>query len=199
MPKKVLKIGHRGANGYCLGNTLACFEKSIRLGVDMIELDVHLKDGKLFVIHSIKDLSRRTPVLKNVFDLVKKRVKIDIELKGRGAAEPVAKLIKEYIKKGWKESDFLVSSFRVKELKNFKKQGLKVKMVFIARKKRKIIKDPDFYYINIALKIAKKKLINKLHNQGFKIFVWTANKKKDIKRLMSFGIDGIISDYPDKL
>ena len=36
------KIGHRGAKGYVAENTLASFQKAIDLGVDGIELDVHL-------------------------------------------------------------------------------------------------------------------------------------------------------------
>jgi len=185
--------------GYCKENTLFCFERAIDLGVDMIELDVHFKNNKLFVVHDIKDLNKKTPVLKEVLDLVNKRVKINIELKGRGTAEPVAELIKEYIKKGWKEGKFLISSFNINELKDFKKQGLKVKLGLIIEKKGPAIEDIGFYSIHPDLKITNKKLVDKFHNQGFKVFVWTVNKKRDIKKMMSLGVDGIISDYPDRL
>jgi glycerophosphoryl diester phosphodiesterase len=43
---------HRGANSVCPENTIAAFREAIRLGVQQIELDVHLlKDGNLAVIH----------------------------------------------------------------------------------------------------------------------------------------------------
>ena len=46
------KIGHRGAKGYATENTLVSFQKAIELGVDGIELDVHLSiDGEIVVIH----------------------------------------------------------------------------------------------------------------------------------------------------
>ena len=46
------KIGHRGAKGYVAENTLASFQRAIELGVDGIELDVHLSlDEKVMVIH----------------------------------------------------------------------------------------------------------------------------------------------------
>ena len=35
-------IGHRGAAGLAPENTLASFEHAVRLGVDAVELDVHL-------------------------------------------------------------------------------------------------------------------------------------------------------------
>ena len=48
----MIKIGHRGACGYKPENTLSSFVKAIALGVDMIELDVHVtRDGYLVVRH----------------------------------------------------------------------------------------------------------------------------------------------------
>jgi glycerophosphoryl diester phosphodiesterase len=47
-----LKIGHRGAAGYCPENTFASFKKAIDLGVDYLEIDVQMtKDSELVVIH----------------------------------------------------------------------------------------------------------------------------------------------------
>ena len=55
------KIGHRGAKGYVAENTLASFQKAIELGVDGIELDVHLSlDRKVMVIHD-DTIDRTTP------------------------------------------------------------------------------------------------------------------------------------------
>ena len=47
----MIVIGHRGAKGYEPENTLPSFEKAIQLGCDYVELDVHLADDELFVIH----------------------------------------------------------------------------------------------------------------------------------------------------
>jgi glycerophosphoryl diester phosphodiesterase len=33
---------------------------------------------------------------------------------------------------------------------------------------------------------------------GLKVVVWTVNEAKDISRMLDFGVDGIISDYPDR-
>lgn len=47
-----LKIGHRGAAGYCPENTFASFKKALDLGVDYLELDIQMtKDDELVVIH----------------------------------------------------------------------------------------------------------------------------------------------------
>jgi len=49
---KPLKIGHRGAAGYCPENTFASFYKAIESGVDYLEIDLQMtKDGELVIIH----------------------------------------------------------------------------------------------------------------------------------------------------
>jgi len=56
--KLPLIIGHRGAKGIAPENSLSGFKKAVELGIDGIELDVHLtKDGELVVIHDM-DLQR---------------------------------------------------------------------------------------------------------------------------------------------
>lgn len=56
--KLPLIIGHRGAKGIAPENSLSGFKKAIELGIDGVELDVHLtKDEKLVVIHDM-DLKR---------------------------------------------------------------------------------------------------------------------------------------------
>src|ERR1700736_1047920 len=48
----VVRVAHRGASGLYPENTLLAFERAIMLGVDALELDVHLtRDGELAVIH----------------------------------------------------------------------------------------------------------------------------------------------------
>lgn len=74
--KLPLVIGHRGAKGIVPENSLSGFKKAVELGIDGVELDVHLiKDGKLVVIHDM-DLKRLTrlkiPVRQLTFKELKK-------------------------------------------------------------------------------------------------------------------------------
>ena len=53
-PSAVMRIAHRGASGVGLApeNTLAAVEKALEIGVDLVEVDVHLTaDGHPVVIH----------------------------------------------------------------------------------------------------------------------------------------------------
>jgi len=44
-----------------------------------------------------------------------------------------------------------------------------------------------------------KKLIRKLHKNGIRICAWTVNKEKDIRKMIGLGVDGIITDYPNRV
>jgi glycerophosphoryl diester phosphodiesterase len=54
-----LCIAHRGASGYRPENTLGAFEHAITMGCTWIELDVHVVENELIVIHD-DTLSRTT-------------------------------------------------------------------------------------------------------------------------------------------
>jgi len=74
--KLPLVIGHRGAKGIAPENSLSGFKKAVELGIDGVELDVHLaKNGKLVVIHDV-DLKRLTgfkiPIKQFTFEELKK-------------------------------------------------------------------------------------------------------------------------------
>ena len=44
-----------------------------------------------------------------------------------------------------------------------------------------------------------KKDIEKAHNKGLVVNVWTVNKENDMMRMIEYGADGIITDYPLRL
>lgn len=44
-----------------------------------------------------------------------------------------------------------------------------------------------------------RRLIRDLHRQGIKIHIWTVNDVPDMQRLLDWGVDGILSDFPDRL
>jgi glycerophosphoryl diester phosphodiesterase len=40
--------------------------------------------------------------------------------------------------------------------------------------------------------------VEECHKEKVKVVVWTVNDKKEIERMKKLGVDGIISDYPDR-
>ena len=41
--------------------------------------------------------------------------------------------------------------------------------------------------------------VTKYQKEGFKVIPWTVNKEKHLKRMIDFNVDGIITDYPNRL
>ena len=220
----MIVIGHRGAMGYRPENTLASFQKALDLGVDMIELDVHAcESGELVVAHSqsisnkgirkkIKDLSldelkninQDMPRLIEVLNLVNRKVKINIELKGINTAYPIKWIIDYYVwSKGWTYEDFLVSSKDFQRLKLFREANPYTRMGVIIGylyfDPISLAKEINAWSVHVYLRHASKKLVNRCHENGLKILVWTVDSPKDIKRIKSMGVDGIFSNFPDRI
>ena len=42
-------------------------------------------------------------------------------------------------------------------------------------------------------------LIRDLHRHGIPVHVWTVNRTEDMRRLLEWGVDGILTDFPDRL
>ena len=55
---------------------------------------------------------------------------------------------------------------------------------------------PDIYSPYFRLLSAGK--IARMHEQGIRVIPWTVNQRDDMVRLKSWGVDGLITDYPDR-
>ena len=224
----MLKIGHRGASGYEPENTLRSFAKAIELGVDMIELDVHVcASGELVVIHdervdrttngtglvaakTLQELKmldagkgERIPTLSEVLDFVNRKVKVNIELKGRGTAQPTAGVIEKYVQENkWSYKDFFVSSYNHHELRTFQQYLPQVKTGAIiysfpidyAAYAQELGSDAILAYENLN-----QAFVDDAHRRGLRVFVYTLNYPEDIAWVKSLGVEGIITDFPDRL
>jgi len=229
MPPKILKIGHRGASGYEPENTLLSFQKGIDLGVDMIELDVYCcKSGELVVIHddkvdrttngkgyvwdkTLEELQsfdagkgEKIPTLNAVLDLIDKKVSVNIELKGEGTAKPVSDLINYYVsEKGWTKEMFLVSSFNHPELVKFKKFNLEIKIGALSASipidYARFAQDLGAYSVNLCIDFINQNFVDDAHKRGLKVFVWTVNNLDDMNRMKTLGIDGVFSNFPNRI
>lgn len=223
------KIGHRGAKGHLAENTLASIQKAIQMGVDMIEVDVHCcKSGELVVIHdftldrttngtgeisqhSLKELKslkvegdHGIPLLTEVLDTIQGKCGINIELKGANTAVETCRIVQEYVKeKGWAYADIIISSFQINEL--FQVFEINKNIPIGVLSKARVVnavalaKQLNAKAIHPALGIVTQKNIKKAQREGFKVTVWTVNDPEAIVRMKKFGVDGIISDFPDLL
>ena len=68
----IANVAHRGASGNYPENTLIAFQKALEIGVDEIELDLHMtKDDHLIVMHD-STVDRTTDV--NIHSIARARL-----------------------------------------------------------------------------------------------------------------------------
>ena len=147
---------------------------------------------------------QQIPTLSEVVELVDKRCRINIELKGPDTAEPVSAYLNTLCTNdcanGWQENHFLLSSFNHRELAKadirFRRGALFQKRVPDYFKRTDKLKA---YSINLSIKLAEQRLVDAAHDHGLKVFVYTVNKPADIKRMVDMGVDGVFCDYPDRV
>ena len=225
----MLKIAHRGAKAYEPENTLKAFQKALDLNADGIELDVHLSaDGHIIVIHdetidkmtngkgfvntlSLPELKAfridekyEIPTLREVFDLVAKKCFINIELKNAAPLGQVILLIEEYVtKKNWNYDHFIVSSFdwnALQEVHNLNSKiligvltetNLDLAVAFAEFIKAKAI-HPYYHLLT-------EENVQDMQQKGFLVLPWTVNIEEDIQKIKSYKVNGIITDFPDKI
>jgi glycerophosphoryl diester phosphodiesterase len=226
--QKLFCFGHRGACGHEPENTLRSVRRALELGAHGVEVDVHLADGQLMVIHD--DTLQRTtngvgriaektfdylrsldaglgehiPTLAEVLDTVNHRAVINVELKGPGAAVPVVTLIDEYVHKhGWRYEDFLLSSFDHEQIREAKLLQPQIRIAplidKVPRGQAKFAQQMSAWSVNISRRCVTRTLVEDAHFRGLKVFVFTVNEPKDITRMKSLGVDGVVSDFPERV
>ena len=226
---KFVVCGHRGAMGHATENTLASIKKGIELKADMLEIDVYkIKTGEMVVFHD-DDLDRITnakgkiedytfddlrkvlvsgkhqiPTLQEVIEIIDKRVVLNIELKGTNTATDTYRIIEEYKKKGWRNKDFFISSFRIGELQKMRSLSTKIAIGLLTYKEPiessiKTGKDLNAQAINPYYKTLTAENVAVMKANNFKIYPWTVNEPLDIKNLKELKVSGIITDYPERI
>lgn len=149
IPRKIIIMGHRGANKIAPENTLKSFKKAIELGADFVEFDVRQsKDGEIVIVHDedtfrttgqkglIEDMdlidlkkldfgeSEKIPTLNELISLAKGKISLNCEVKVEGIIKKIVQIFQDT-----NSIDFLIiSSFIHKELKKIKKIAPNIKL-----------------------------------------------------------------------
>ncbi len=229
MKSKPIVIGHRGAMGHATENSLPSIEKAMDLGVDMIEIDVFkIKSGEIVVFHddevdrltngggmlenySIFDLNQlrldgnyKIPTLQDVLRLIDNKVRLNIELKGSDTAERVDFIIQYYIREeGWDPDNFLISSFKWEELRKMRKVNPQIPIAILTEKDPlqalAVARELKAEAINPNFGELTQEVVDKIQLEDFRVYTWTVNEPEQIREMKEFGVDGIITNYPERV
>ncbi|HEU0195635.1 MAG TPA: glycerophosphodiester phosphodiesterase family protein [Nevskiaceae bacterium] len=224
-----LAIGHRGARGHAPENTLRALETGIRLGADWLEFDVRQhSSGELVLLHdawvdrttdghgALNDLSlaelkaldagegQHIPTLAEALDLVEQRAGVNVELKSfGGAGAALAAVLEGYIAAGWPRQRFLVSSFHLPELWEFKQAAPDIPIAALVGGVpldwAAGAVELGAVALNVDAEFADPRLVTAAHSHGLRVYAYTVNRPEEMWQLRRIGVDGVFTDYPERV
>ncbi len=146
------------------------------------------------------------PSLVEVFDALPEKP-FNIEIKQ--STPPLLAALRDVIHKYAKTQRILVSAFNPRVMKVFRRLCPRVATAAHDDEIRQLAKMSRFCLENflnlkadrleVPYSIVKTRLIHAAHKLGKRIDVWTVNETKVMQSLIDWGVDGILTDFPDRL
>lgn len=245
-----LVIAHRGGAGIAPENTLHAFERSVALGVDVLEFDVRsTSDGELVVIHDanvdrttdgsgpvnsmpladvkklnagfrwtkdggqtfpFRDSNVGIPTLREVFEAFPgMRFNIEPKHQTPSLIRPLCDMIREFKK----TDEVVVASFSQTILDEFRGACPEIATSASTSEVSKFLTlyktglthsySPAMQALQVpesaGVQILSKEFVEAAHERNLDVHVWTVNEIPAMERLIGMNVDGIMTDYPDRL
>lgn len=224
-PSPPLVIAHRGAHGgYARReNKLPAFARALDMRVDAVECDVHLSaDNEPVVIHD-ETLGRTTtgsgtvnvrtagelrqlgvPTLRELCRLVRGRARLLVEIKTASPDRVLDVILAEEM-----EKSVLVFSFHAEYLRPIASLRPDIELAFLLGRFDRHVPD-----VRAAIQLCHSlnatafapnatlcscQLIAAVHAAGLRVFTWTVDTPPRMRAMIARHVDGIITNYPDRL
>lgn len=222
--RRVIRVGHRGAAGHAPENTVAAIHAGIACGVEFVEIDLRrTADGALVALHDatvnrttdgrgrvsrlslgkVKRLDAgngtEIPTLEEALEAADRRTGLMLELKVRGIAQQTVETVRRTNFTG----PLLYASFLHDELTQVREadSGASLMVLFDRSPPASVARAMKYApsYVGLRHSKATRRLVELFHRAHLHVFVYTPNQPADIQRAISLGVDGIISNFPDRI
>jgi glycerophosphoryl diester phosphodiesterase len=220
------RVGHRGASALAPENTPEAFALAVELGCDMLEFDVlALTDGTIVVTHDSRHLRDPGLVtLDEALAFCAERlpgIGLQVDLKRRGVERAVVEALRRHdvLERAWVSGFDADSLRRVAEIEpdlprsftmprdRFKisKRGplapvvraaLKSIGASLPRRIPAVLERAHANALTLHYSIASREAIERAHELGAPVYVWTVDDPARVERLVRWGADGIITNDP---
>jgi glycerophosphoryl diester phosphodiesterase len=220
MPRPTI-IAHRGASGYEYENSRAAFRRAVMLDADGVELDIHVTGDGEIVVHHDPDVpgfgpiallsaaqtsqvrlpnGERLPLLQEVLGLLGQH-DVWVEVKSLPPAFDAALLAA--LDPGPAPARYAVHSFDHRIIRRLgeARPALSRGILLTAH-----LDDPVAALRAVGAttlwqewQLVDQELVRRVHQSGARIIAWTVNEIGDLERLVRLGVDGLCSNYPDRI
>lgn len=163
-----------------------------------------LDAGKWF---SSRFFGERIPTLKEALELTRGKIPIHIELKegdlGRYTITDLADRSLEEVEKAGLLDQALFGSFNLSAVDRIREKHPRLPVALIYNKAWDHPQDATggrpIPVLSSSGKVLNQANASKARRQGMKVFVWTLDKEEHMEQFLNMGVDGIITNHPDKL
>ncbi len=169
-------------------------------------------------IHELKQLDagskfhpsfsgERIPTLREVLELVKGKVLVNIEIKmgdyGRWTILNLADLAREEVEKIGMPDQVVFSSFDPSALERVLEKNPSAQVAYLYNRPwsvpREVTGGRPFSTLNCRKSVLTPENISRAHQEGIRIGVYTLNTEEEMEKFIDMKVDAIITDYPDRL
>lgn len=229
MKTPVLNLGHRGASGHAPENTLAAVQAAMELGAEGVEIDVHLtRDYEVVLLHddllqrttngigavqdfdlvelktldagswfSLAYVSEPIPTLQQVLRLASNRLFVNVEIKAEERVDILAAKVVELLTTH--QTRCMITSFDQKALRAVAALGSSIPLGFIFEDHPQQALEVPWPILSADYHLLDAAWINRCRQAKKRLFTWTVNETIDLKAILQLGVDGIMTNYPDRL
>jgi glycerophosphoryl diester phosphodiesterase len=143
--------------------------------------------------------SEKIPTLREVLELARGKIKVCVEIKVDGAEKEVLDIVNDLQSR----DEVIIFSFKYDVLEKIRQMDKEIHLLYLETVAGKSTLESatliDAFAIGVGpLTKVNKSFLKKAHDKGIEVWVWTINEEKKMKRFINIGIDGLITNYPDK-
>ncbi len=223
-----LAVGHRGACGHMTGNSLASFHHAVRLGADMIELDVcidrsgdlvvhhdlYLSDGRLLETLTLPEIKTVAPEVEPLSIVLRELrasgVTLYLDLKTDRVVAPLMRLLHEAISKGgWTAQRLLIASFNQYDMIEVNAHRLAYPSTLAGVETCIIVDGVPLHFARQYEALGVKwcsigngcvlpSFLEDAHTRSIGVMVWTVNNPSMMRRYLDLGVDALVTDFPER-
>ncbi len=143
--------------------------------------------------------NERVPTLEEVLALVHGRCGLNVEIKCRGAERAVCDLIRRHDE----VTSSMVSSFEWDTLAAVRGIDSEIRLGLLAEEDPQRLLEAavamQAFAINPRFDLVDRELCRQAHERGLQVLVWTVDAPDAMRALIGNGVDGIMTNYPDRL
>jgi glycerophosphoryl diester phosphodiesterase len=147
------------------------------------------------------------PTLQEALDLTRGRILLDIEIKdgdhGSRSMGDLADRTLEAVQKAGMEGQVLFSSFDRGAVERVRARAPHIPVAYLTAKPWSTPIEASggmsLRTIDVRRSTVTPANVARARQEGVRVLVWTTNTPEDMEKLVSLGVDGIITDHPDRL